>query len=327
MQHTVLPALYCLPQEYAIVGIWSKTKKRIRLPDGTHIMTMTGIDTIALHDIDVIVLAATISSVPAILKTLLTHDVGHIDMFLDTPILKMKDVRMARYFSRFKHVYITEDYISMIQTEIIKNYIARGIVGRIKHIYLFHYGYKYHAVSFLKRITGDTYISFMHRKRTSDTISEVHITLSEGCRATIIEPRNYAIGTFLIVGATGTIANYQFADNTIVLTDMMNNNNIYIGTTAHTDTSNRYLVKNAHYLTIAGSVQDHTIMNGKKIASLITMFQTFAHGSEEFVYPDKDGLYDAIASAMLDRYQYFFDFRPPCLHLSLLQLIIHLACK
>src|SRR3989344_5169900 len=154
VQRTILPALYCMNQRVKLVGIYSRSSKKLLLPDAKTTLTTTiNLDSIDFTKLDVIVVAVTIQNVPQVLEILSRFKVSNITLFLDTPVLKIADISAGKYFRLFKKVCVSEDFIFMSRYKLIKQLISAGVIGQLRHIYLFHSGYDHHATALLRFLT------------------------------------------------------------------------------------------------------------------------------------------------------------------------------
>src|SRR3972149_6116666 len=114
VQQTVLPAVYCLRDTFRLVGIYSRKKKILRLPEtDLSLRTIIRLDDIDFNSLDLIIIAITTENVPNILHMLSHYSLRHIILFLDTPVLRMNHLWAIKYFSHFKSVYVTEDFVAM----------------------------------------------------------------------------------------------------------------------------------------------------------------------------------------------------------------------
>jgi len=323
VQKTILPALCCLPNIFTVVGIYSRTEKTLVFPDGkTKMKTITDTGKIDFRYIDVIIVAVTTENVPDVIHSLARHRVNHIVLFLDTPVLYMKHIYTARLFSLFKKVYVTEDYIAMSITNVVKRIIQAGSIGKLKQIYLFHGGYKYHALAFLRRIVSERYISTMIRKRVSSAISKIHIRFPGGTCATIFEPKDYTVGRLLIVGEKGFISDYPLSGEHAINITYTFKNGFYSGMNVSGGVVEKHRISNPFYWRIIKNLSDEPLINCIKIEGFIRLFESLADQTLQYVYSYEDGIYDGAASAMLDAYGFFVDARLPLFQQSIMHKLI-----
>ena len=323
VQKTILPALCCLPNKYNIVGICSRTEKNLILPGGKRtIRTIIDMDTIDLRHVDIIIIAVTTEIIPEVIHSLTRQSVHHIVLFLDTPVLYMKHIHTARLFSLFRNVYVTEDYIAMPITDVVKRIVQTGVIGKLKQIYLFHSGYKYHALAFLRRILSEQSISTMIKKALSGAISEIHIRFPGGIRATIVEPKDYAAGRLLVIGEKGFISDYPLSGERAINIAYTFKNGIYGGMNISGEVVEKHRITNPLYWSIIRDLLDTSLINCIKIEGLIRLFESLSDQPFTYAYSYEEGLYDSAASAILDAYGFFIDARPPFVHESIMRKII-----
>src|SRR3990167_249828 len=114
VKSTLLPALTSLDRKYTIIGIASRSSKIITIPGRSlRFRTVTDLDFFDFRCVDIIVLSITLENVPSVLKELSQKPVSNITLFLDTPVMPVKDIFSIRLFRRFKKVLVLEDYVSM----------------------------------------------------------------------------------------------------------------------------------------------------------------------------------------------------------------------
>ncbi len=135
VQNTILPALHCLKGIYTIDAICSRTKKQLTLPDGkTKLQTITDLHTIRFASTDMIIVAATTENVPQIIQQLTLHDVRHVILFVDTPVVPIGDLWILRLFRKFRAVYVSEDFISLANYQIVKKLINQNYIGKLSDV-------------------------------------------------------------------------------------------------------------------------------------------------------------------------------------------------
>lgn len=216
VRETILPALRHLTHIYTIAGICSRTKKYMHLAGGnSRVQTMTSMEKVNFSSVDMIIVAVTTENVPDVLGELARYNTKHIILFLDTPVMRIKHLWATRYLSNFKNVYVSEDSIFLPNYLNAKKLIQKGAIGRLHHVYLFHNAYKYHGLATLKSLIDANFVHLITTKSYGSGMATLTLTFSAGVTATIIEPKDYTSGRFLIIGDEGSIADYPLnPDNT-----------------------------------------------------------------------------------------------------------------
>lgn len=271
-QEVILPALWSVRGEFRIEATISRTEKELILFDGSFRMkTQTSYDSIDWSKIDIVIIAVTLDAVPTVLKELTKRDTRHITLMLDTPVLPLRKLGALKLFKRFKRAQVSEDTMGLPPFVAARKIIDQGLIGRVKHVWMFHSGYRYHALASLKWLTRSTYIRFARYKRWSKSAGVKEVRLSSGATATIVEPRDYSIGRFLIVGEKGSIGDYPIEKS-----------------------ENHYVVERGD-------------MTEMKIHGFVALLHSLDDSSSSYRYSSIDGVYDALAIAVLEKVGYFFD--------------------
>lgn len=327
VQNTILPAMFHLRKKYQLVGICSRSEKILVLPNGVPIQTIIDLSVIEFRSVELIIVAITTKNIPEVLEKLSKHQIGHVILFLDTPVFHLRHLWAMKYLSLFKNVFISEDYISLPNYTVVKDIIRAGKIGQLRHIYLFHSGYRHHALAILKGLTSSTYISHISSKRINDEVLENTIVLAHGIKATVFEPRDYGVGRFLIVGEAGCISDYSLnAKDTININYIFKNGN-YFGLEVCKDQKREYILKSCLKPRIMSRVADQSLMNCLKIEGLIRLYKNIFEKDSTFEYSVVDGLYDNIAFRLVINCGYFFDFLLPLRNNSFLYFLLSIASK
>lgn len=328
VQKTTFPALVCLRPIYTISAVYSRHKKTIRLPgNGLTIRTETDIHAINLAKIDIIIVAITPQEVGGVLLLLSKFSVSHCVLFLDTPVLPINDFLAIRFFSCFKAVHVSEDYQSMLIFDVMAHLIREGHIGRLRYVYLFHSGYKYHALATIKKIASCNSVSFMRRFYISEDISSVHIRLANGVQATVIEPRDYSIGKFLVVGEHGAIADYPLSGMSTIHIGYRYKYGVFSGIDVRGAITRTYKADKRYDEHIASGHMDNSLINCQKIEGLIRMYQAARKTSSPYLYTWDNGMYDSVASFFLDTFGWFIDTKLPFTNTSIVQGGIQMVRK
>ena len=162
----ILPALICLQDRFSIEGIVSRTPHKVSLfHDQFNMETITELNTINFSTLEMITLSASLTEVPKILKQLSTHDTRHITLFIDTPVFHHTHLGNTKWLKGFKRILVPEDGIALPSFLLAKKLIHEGKIGRLKHVYFFHSGYRYHALASLKMLSDCKYISAIRSDR------------------------------------------------------------------------------------------------------------------------------------------------------------------
>ena len=213
VQSGIVPALWCLRDEFEITAVYSRSIKDLSFCDGQlKVTTVNSLLKVDFKSLDLIMVAVTLSEVPNVLRALSQFETRHIALMLDTPVLDFKNLFAAKLFRRFKKVLASEDTIALPPFVSARTLIDSGKIGKLKNIYFFHNGYKYHALASLKTLTNSR-IKFLRSRKFSGKLMQKDISFKNDVRAVLYEPREYTRGKFLIEGDKGIVADYDFKNS------------------------------------------------------------------------------------------------------------------
>ncbi len=163
-------------------------------------------------------------------------------------------------------------------------------------------------------------------KKWSRSLGVKEIKLSSGATATIVEPRDYSIGRFLIVGENGSIADYplQNVENSYHIDYQIYEgayqNLLVKGEMASCDLDN-YCYSNSCSSTVLGELDEKyrenlpcnlvetNLMTTMKIRGFMELLSKFGDRCSPYQYDPIEGLYDAGVIVFLEKFGYFFDRR------------------
>jgi len=308
----ILPALKHLKNKFSVTDIYSRTEKRIQTssaPTQTR-KTITSLQKVNFLNLDIIIVAVTPENVPDVLEKLSHYDTKHITLFLDTPVLRIKHLWATRYLTQFYCVLVSEDSIALPNFEIAKKIITSNKIGKLKHIYLFYDAYKYHALALLKTLTTTNYVNIITRRDFRNGFATLNMTFPYGVTATLLEPRNYEAGKFLIIGEKGSIADYELKTKNSFTLNYQEKNNIYNGIFLKGPINSPPVSVLLRDSKIISSLTNYTRNNHLKIEGLIKLYDSFDTIST-YRYSYWDALYDNFIFVYLEKFNVFIDVEIP----------------
>ncbi|SVB92653.1 uncharacterized protein METZ01_LOCUS245507, partial [marine metagenome] len=219
MKNNIIPALYLLKNNFNIEGIYSRSIKNITLFENRIILqTTNNLDQFNFKKINLIIIAVTQGNLPDVIRTLSEKDTLHIKLLVDTPI-NIIDYTIIKKISKFSEIGVSEDSISLPIVKVAKEIINSNIIGMVRKIYLFHSGYRYHAMSLIRYLISSKNVRLIRKTSLNDTYNEIKMTFRNGVTANIVNPRDYDIGRMLIVGSSGSINTYFIKDKSSIYLD------------------------------------------------------------------------------------------------------------
>lgn len=205
-RETLIPAIHASAQRVDLVAVCARSERSIELLGGRFRTTSVRLADVDLASLDAVVVAVGTRSVPSVLEEIASRGGERLTLMVDTPVLDPADLGATKLFSRFRAVLASEDNFALPLYGQARRLVERGAIGRLRKVYLFHSGYRHHALAALRRLTAAR-----PRRVTIDRsnrwCAEVHVSFP-GVRAVIVEPRRYEIGRALIVGESGFVADY-----------------------------------------------------------------------------------------------------------------------
>lgn len=210
VEEAVVPALLCLESSVEIAGVVTRSSRKISFYDGEFsAQTETSVSAFDLGSIDTIVVAVTRSQVPAVLRDLVRSDVRHVSLMLDTPVLDPSGFGAVKLFPRFRRVVCSEDSIALPPIAAARRLIEDGAIGPVRGVWMFHSGWRNHALASIRSILGMRRPSRIRVRQMNDKWSETSFRFPGRVRATVVQPHLHGHGRLLIVGDRGAIADYE----------------------------------------------------------------------------------------------------------------------
>ena len=308
-QSVILPALYCLKDSFDLTAIYSRSIKNLSMcNDSWKLTTINDLGKIDFTKLDLIIIAVTLDAVPEILQKLSSYPVEHITLMIDTPVLPHNKLGAIKYFSSFKKVLISEDSIALPQYVLAKRLMNEGRIGLLRCIYLWHSGYKFHALASIKYLTGASYIKSIRSRNLGNGIFEKTIKLSNGVIVHVLEPRDYSVGRFLIIGESGLIADYPLLGHNSYYIDCVEKNNIYRGLMLNNILQPEDSLDKIYSDNIPGDLSERNLRTSLKVRGFMSLVTAAGEENSLYRYEPIAGLYDMLAIKIADKFGYFRDF-------------------
>ena len=323
---SILPALSIINKQYKVLDVYSKSEKQY-VVDKKIRQTVTDLDLVNFSEVDVIIVAITTANVPELLANLSKYDTKRILLYLDTPVINLNHFWAIGYFRYFKNVYISEDYVSMVNLSSIRKVIRSGVLGEVKHIYLFHSGYRHHSVAIIKYLTSKRSIISINNKKINKVVFESKARLSNNISATIVGPRDYRVGKILIVCEKGIISDYRVNEKGSVLLNYNYINSKYSGFTieAKRKILLSHKIEDKKLIQFIKGAKSASLNDILKIESLSVMFGSIFSKEKRYKYSYVDGIYDRLVIRLSERFRWMRDIRIIGTSKSLIYLLIEVT--
>ena len=190
---TLIPAIHASASRVELAAVCARSERTIELLGGRFRTPTSLLADVDLSGVDAVVVSVGTKSVPGLLAELADRGGSGTTLMLDTPVLDPSNLRAARLFERFRAVLASEDNYCLPLYVLARRLLDEGRVGRLQRAYLFHSGYRHHALAALGRLTG-TRARRVSVDRSNRWCAEVHVAFPGGVRALVVEPRRYDIG-------------------------------------------------------------------------------------------------------------------------------------
>jgi len=311
VQETVLPAFACLADRFELAGIYSRTLLSARkIGAAWQVRASDDLGEFDFREIHLVVVAVTTRSVPQVVRALTAFDLSQTVVMLDTPVLpSLNSLGSLVRLGRCKAALVSEDCIALPQVVLCRALIAQGRIGRLRRIWLFHSGYRYHAVAILRALLGGGYFRSVRTSRYAGDCAEVTLRSACGVIASIVEPRDYPSGRLLVAGDAGLISDYRLCHpNASRIEYLYGKDGRYAGLALdgvpvpHDALDLRFFEHLPAGVRARGGVMGYL-----KIRALMTLLDAVVTGESRYRYPLRAGLYDSILSLVWTRTPLWLD--------------------
>ncbi|MFT5286288.1 MAG: hypothetical protein ACI8TQ_002456 [Planctomycetota bacterium] len=213
-----LPALVRIESDFELTHIAARTAKQIQVGDRSfEVVPLDGMNADWIKNTDLIYLAVTKDAVPSVLTKLSAYDVSHIDMLIDTPVVRFKHYRQVAKLSKYRNCWVAEDCTVLPWFDVVNDAINAGLIGELKSALFHRSAYAYHGVATAKTLLGDFRVKRGNRKKSSGGQGSRRMHFSNGRIANIVEPRDYSVGYVRLEGTKGSISDGEgVADHRLV---------------------------------------------------------------------------------------------------------------
>jgi hypothetical protein len=204
----VLPALRSLPERYEIQGVFARSRRT--LADGvTAVRDFRSLTDEDVAAADLVYIAVSKGAVPAVLKRLAEHSSAHLDVLIDTPVLLFKHLGHAQLLEGFRNAWVAEDCTTLPWLETVVAAREAGL-GQLTTVEFDRSAYRYHGFALLKTLFDGSPLRSA-RKRRLDGGARFELRYRNGSRGVIVEPRDYAAGSWRMSGPGGVLTDARDA--------------------------------------------------------------------------------------------------------------------
>ena len=206
---TIFPALLGLRDQVQLAGVVARSPRKLSLYNGELVVDADDrLDAFDPASLDTIMVAVPRAMVPSVLGTLANMDVGHVSLMLDTPVMDPRHLGATRHFARFKKVVATEDAIGFPSIAHARQLVAAGEIGRLRHVRLFHSGFRNHGLAAIRFVGRLGLPSSLRVERWHSKWFEIRMRFPKGVTGAIVHPESNDAGRLMVVGDRGAIVDY-----------------------------------------------------------------------------------------------------------------------
>lgn len=300
VRETALPAFSSMSSGCELADIRARTKKRIECKDACFTVgEFSDLRERDLERIDLVYVAVGKPAVPEVLARLAQLGPQRFDLLLDTPVLQFKHFRHVALLDRFRAAWVAEDCTELPWIEPARVAIAQGELGEVLGARFQRSAYGYHAIAIAKRLFGSVVTSATRRVRAHATV-ERELTLEDGKRVVVVEPRDYANGHFVIQGSLARLSDAPERESKALPLLPLLEHNECVGFRAGSGTS--WLDEDETLLMLGDDPGARVTarMAGLKRVGFLRLLRSIAAGRGG--YPIREGLDDMLIDYMLGKF-------------------------
>jgi predicted dehydrogenase len=300
-RETLIPAIHAASSWVDLVAVCTRSPRPLELLGSRFRADSIPLGNLDPRELDAVVVAVGTRSVPGVLDELATRGGAGLTLMVDTPVLDPADLAAAKGLGRFRAVLASEDNFALPLFALARRLVDEGRVGRLRKAYLFHSGYRHHALAALRRLTGarPRRVSVDRASRWS---ADVHVSFSGGVRATIVEPRRYEIGRTLVVGEAGFLADYPLDHPRAIHVGYRTDAGRFLGLTVDDEPVPTTELDEAFDAALRGApLEDDSLMSQMKIRGAMELLVGLGDPTSRERYPAADAIEDNLAMHVAER--------------------------
>jgi hypothetical protein len=192
VREAVLPVLHRMEGRFVVRRLFSRTRKDIEVEGREYaVAPLAELTRTDLEAADLVYLAVAKDAVPEALSRLVEHDVGRLELLIDTPVVRLKHFHHISKLARFRDAWVPEDCARLPWFDTVQAAL-RATGERLEHVVFDRSAYAYHGIASAKALLGAERVLSARRRRAERT--ERELRFAHGMRATIVEPRDYCSG-------------------------------------------------------------------------------------------------------------------------------------
>ncbi len=163
-----------------------------------------------LEGIDIVYLAVGKEATPPVLAKLAALGASHVELLIETPVLRFKHLHHLRHLRAFRRVSVSEDCAYLPWFEVVRAQAAE--LGGPRRLTLDRSAYAYHGLATAKALLGASRVRRARRRPLGPGRHERRIHFAGKRSARILEPRDYTQGCWTLECERGCISQDPQAD-------------------------------------------------------------------------------------------------------------------
>mgnify|MGYP002631970420 FL=1 len=191
-----LPAIAAAGEEVRVRGIFARTERSEEIGGTTvKVRALESLTAADLASNPTVYLCVPKTEIPGVLRQLAALDPSAADLFIDTPVVRLKDFRHAGLLDCWRKVSVAEDCARMPWVELLL--AAQGEpLGKLKEVVFEHSAYAYHGVATARALAeGSEVVSARRHKNPAGSVRLLDYMNGFSCE--IVDPRDYSQGRIL----------------------------------------------------------------------------------------------------------------------------------
>lgn len=191
----VLPALARLGGALELGGVFARKERELASAGATHrVRTLDSLKADEVHAAHIALVVVAKPAVGRVLQALARHDVAHLELVLETPVVLFKHLHHVRRVAPFARVSVAEDLSALPWLELVRRATGPGgALGAPRRAILDRSGYAYHGVALAKALLGADRVVRGRRRRESG-LERRTLVFADGRTCDWTSPRDYAAG-------------------------------------------------------------------------------------------------------------------------------------
>ena len=201
-----LPVFLSASEEFEVTGVFSRTPKHITAGSREfEVEALEALDAARLADADLIYMVVAKDAVPAVLRRIVQHAVSHVDMLIETPVLRFRLLGHLRLLDSFRNTWVTEDCTTLPFFDTIGAFLDEHGSPPLERVTFDRAAYAYHGLAMGRALLGGGRVRAGRRVRTPGGARRT-VSFGPQRELVVIEPRDYTRGHVTLEAACGAIS-------------------------------------------------------------------------------------------------------------------------